>query len=483
MQEPFKKIMITTKKETSIPVLAYILALAQFSAPFMFAGVGVTLPAMGKEFHASGVALGLVETIYLGAASAFLLPVGHFSDSTDKNLLFKVGSFIYAISTLAIGSLPSVTAIIGFRFIQGFSAALVMATSMAILTDIVPKERLGKAIGMNIGAVYLGLSAGPFIAGWITTQYGWRWVFYSTSIPLILSYVMVQMSLKSKWQIPKIPFDWTGTFLIVTSIFLLISGSALLGESVFGYLLCISGVIVGFFFFVIERQMAQPLLKISKIKGNSTLSAALAIQLLMYAGAFGITFLFSIYLQLVKGFSPQLAGQILVVSPIFMAIFAPICGRLADSHSPRKLASLGLCFSLISTFLATQITSDTELYFLVGILIFQGFGFAMFSSPNMAIIMNSVTPKEYGMASALSAQMRSLGMVLSMMIITIFMSIYIGEHMIDSHSIEFLSVMQYSFIIFTLLAGGGTYLSLMRFSKRAKPVSTQFNKKTKYIGH
>ena len=102
MQEPFKKIMITTKKETSIPVLAYILALAQFSAPFMFAGVGVTLPAMGKEFHASGVALGLVETIYLGAASAFLLPVWHFSDSTDKNLIFKVG--ILVIYTIHIFS-------------------------------------------------------------------------------------------------------------------------------------------------------------------------------------------------------------------------------------------------------------------------------------------------------------------------------------------------------------------------------------------
>ena len=468
--------MTIIKKESSIPALAYILALAQFSAPFMFAGVGVTLPAIGKEFEASGVALGLIETIYLGAASAFLLPVGHFSDSTDKNLIFKVGSFIYAISTLAIGSLSSVPTIIGFRFIQGFSAALVMATNMAILTDIVPKEKLGKAIGMNIAAVYLGLSAGPFIAGWITSHYGWRWVFYSTSIPLILSYVMIHVSLKSKWQIPEISFDWMGTFLIVTSVFLLIFGSVLLGESILGYLLCTSGVIVGFLFFVIEKRLTQPLLEISKIKGNPTLSAALVIQLLMYAGAFGITFLFSIYLQTIKGFSPQSAGQILVVSPIFMAIFAPICGRLADSHSPRKLASLGLCFSLISTFSATQITSDTELYFLVGISIFQGFGFAMFSSPNMAIIMNSVTPKEYGMASALSAQMRSLGMALSMIIITIFMSVYIGEHMIDNHSIEFLSVMRSSFIIFTLFAGGGTYLSLMRFSKLPKPVLTTFYK-------
>jgi MFS family permease len=146
------------------------------------------------------------------------------------------------------------------------------------------------------------------------------------------------------------------------------------------------------------------------------------------------------------------------------------------------LPSIGLCFSLISTFFAVQVNFGTDLYFFVGILIFQGFGFAMFSSPNMAIIMNSVTPKEYGMASALSAQMRSLGMVLSMMIISIFMSVYIGNHMIDSHSVEFLSVMRYSFIIFTLFAAGGTYLSLMRFSKRTNQVPPHSNIKTKFKG-
>ena len=73
-----------TKNEPSIPPLVYVLALAQFAAPFMFSGVGVSLPAMGKELHASAVELGLIETIYLGAASAFLLPVGRFADLTDN---------------------------------------------------------------------------------------------------------------------------------------------------------------------------------------------------------------------------------------------------------------------------------------------------------------------------------------------------------------------------------------------------------------
>lgn len=448
------------KAPLSKPSIVYILTLSQFAAPFMFSGVGITLPVMGRELQASGVDLGLIEIIYLGAASAFLLPVGHLSDLTDRNAIFKIGTFMYAVTTLILGFLSSIPLIILLRFIQGCAAALTMATNMAILTDVVPKEKLGKAIGLNIGAVYLGLSAGPFIAGWITSNFGWRWVFHFTFFPLVLSFLIISINLKANWKLPKINFDWLGSLTIVATIFLLISGSAMLGESMIGYIFCAVGVAFGFLFFFIEKKSKHPLINPGKLKNNSTLSMALLIQLMMYAGAFGISFLLSLYLQTVKGLSAQSAGQILVVSPIVMAIFAPICGRLADKFPPRMLTSIGLVCSLISSASAIQIAADTSLAYLAGVLIVQGFGFAMFSTPNMAIIMSSVKPKEFGIASALSAKMRSLGMVFSMMIITIFMSIYLGKHMIDTHSAEFLSVMQGSFIIFALFAAAGTYISL-----------------------
>ncbi len=451
---------IKMKTEKSGSMIIYILALSQFAAPFMFSGVGITLPVIGKELQASGVQLGLIEIIYLGAASAFLLPIGRLADLTDRNLIFKAGLFIYASTTLVLGFVSSIPLFIGLRFIQGSGAALAMATNMAILTDNVPREKLGKAIGLNIGAVYLGLSAGPFIAGWITTHFGWRWVFHFTFFPLAISYLLILFKLDARWKRPSIPFDWWGTGMISVSVFLLIAGSATLGDSIMGYLLCGAGILVGIGFFSVEKRLPHPLLNLSAIRSNATLSIALIIQLLMYAGAFGISFLFSIYLQIVKGLTPQAAGQILVVSPVVMAVFAPICGRLADSFAPRILTSLGLGFSLVSTVAATQVNADTGLIYLIVVLVFQGFGFAVFSSPNMAIIMNSVQPNQHGLASALSAKMRSLGMVVSMMIITIFMSIFVGKHMINTHPIEYLTVMQFSFVLFSVSAAAGTYLSM-----------------------
>lgn len=442
--------------------IVYILSLSQFSAPFMFSGVGITLPVIGNELQASGVQLGLIEIIYLGAASAFLLPIGRYADLTDRNRIFKIGLLIYAITTLILGFLSSIPLFIALRFIQGCAAALVMATNMAILTENVPKEKLGKAIGINIGAVYLGLSAGPFIAGWITTQFGWRWVFHITFVPLVVSYLLIQFMLESGWKWPKITFDWLGTLLISITVFLLIAGSATIGESVLGYFLSAIGVVVGVLFFIIEKRLPHPLIDLKSIRQNTTFSFALAVQLLMYAGAFGISFLFSIYLQINKGLTPQAAGQILVVSPVVMALFAPICGRLADTFSPKLLATFGLGFSLISTLAAIGVDEVTTIPYLIGVLVFQGFSFALFSSPNMAIIMSSVTPKEYGLASALSAKMRSFGMVVSMMIITIFMSLFVGQHMINTHPAEYLLVMRSSFIAFSAFAAIGTYLAMKK---------------------
>ncbi len=448
------------QSEKSRLSLIYVLALSQFAGTFMYSGVGITLPAMGQELQASAVQLGLIEIIYLGAASAFLLPIGQFADLTDRARLFKIGLALYALSTLVLGIISSVPVFIALRFVQGFAGALMAATNMAILTETVPSEKLGKAIGMNIGAVYLGLSAGPFIAGWITSQLGWRWVFYISFIPLMASVLLVQVILKTKWKRPTLPVDWLGTIMISSSVFLLIAGSAVIGKSGIGYGLLGAGVLGSILFFVVEKQLSHPLVDIESIKENSTLSVSLVIQLLMYLGAFAISFLFSIYLQVIKGMTPQDAGKVLMISPVVMAIFSPICGRLADKYSPKILTSLGLGCSLISTLAATGVDADTGLVYIMGILVFQGFGFAMFSSPNMAIIMKSVQPIQYGLASALSAIMRSLGMVVSLLVVTVFMSLFIGKHMIDSNPSEFLNVMSYSFVIFSISALIGTFLSI-----------------------
>ena len=443
-------------------MLVYIIALTQFAFAFMFAGVAVTLPAMGTELAAGGVALGLVETLFIGTSAALLLPVGKLADATDRNTLFKVGLLVFTVSALAIGFMPSISTIIGLRFVQGVGSALMAATGMAILTDYVPPERRGQAYGISIGAIYVGLGAGPLIAGLITQHFGWRWVYFVSFVPLTGAYVLAHIRLKSQWRRPSAPIDIRSSVVIAGSVMAMIFGSAILGQSPLGYGLIALGLGLGVVFFAIAEKSSNPLLNLSEVRANRQFSAALVTQFLVYSAALGTYFLFSIYLQAVRGFGAETTGFLLVVGPALMALIAPISGRLADRYPPHLLAGSGVACVLVSTVLATRIEAQTSLAYVLVILAAQGVGFALFSSPNMAIIMNSVTRDKLSVASALAAEMRALGMVLGMIVVTVILSLRIGSDAIVTRQSEFVTVMVLSYVVFAGMSAIGVWLAFRR---------------------
>ena len=170
-------------------LLIAFIALSQFASAFMHAIVGVPLPTMAREFGASGLELSLLDTVFLGAAAALLMPIGRFADATDKNSLFKWGLIGLGIATFAIGMQPSMPLVIAMRFLQAVAAAFLIATSMAIVADIAPRGQLGRFVGLAIGATYIGLASGPYYAGLVTTHLGWRWVFFLAAIPPFAAYL------------------------------------------------------------------------------------------------------------------------------------------------------------------------------------------------------------------------------------------------------------------------------------------------------
>lgn len=441
---------MTKKSDLSI---LYVMALTQFAMPFMFAGVGITLPVMGAELHASALMLGLVETVYLGAATAFLLPVGRLADLTDKNTIFKWGLLLFTIITLLLGFISSMPLFLIFRALQGAAASLVVSTNMAIIASEVSKENIGKAMGLSIGAIYAGLAAGPFVGGIITEHLGWRWIYYLGFFPLLLAYIVSILIIKSNWKRPKEIFDWAGSFIIMSSMALIIAGSALLNKGVLGYILIFSGLIVCYLFIKVEEHSKSPLIDVIKIKKNKVFLKALLVQLLIYTGAFATTFLFSLYLQTVKGLTPQSTGTVLLIAPVLMAIFAPIFGKLSDRFSPGNISAVGVLFASLGIILSIFINAESSIWILYIVLILSGLGFAMFSSPNMIIIMNSVDRQLFSIASALAAAMRTMGMVLSMTIVTIVLAAKMGDMPVSAEtSLIYSDVMQISFTLFSLLA-------------------------------
>ena len=126
------------QKTSNFPILSAVL-LTQFIMPFMFSGITVTLPSMGREFQASAIALGLVEIVYLGASGALMLPFGRIADLTDKQFIFKVGLLLSTLTTLSLGFATSIEMFIVIRLLQGVTIAMTTATNLAILADIYPR--------------------------------------------------------------------------------------------------------------------------------------------------------------------------------------------------------------------------------------------------------------------------------------------------------------------------------------------------------
>lgn len=450
-------------------LLVWAIVASQFGPPFMFSGVAVALPALGADLDAGATALGLVELLFLAGSVAFLLPVGRLADASDKNTLYKLGLGAFVITCLTIGSLSSMPAILCIRFLMGVCSAIVASTGPAILADIVPADQRGKAYGASIGAIYAGLCLGPILGGVLIAQWGWRAVFFAGAGVIAVGLAVVQALLHSKWRRPTASIPLTSTFLVVASILLLVAGSATLRTGPIGYAYLAAGLAVAIAFVVVQRRIDNPLLDVRWLMGNRDLRAALLIQFLLYVNAFASIFMLSIYMQVSLGHSPKTAGQVLAIGSVLMAILAPFTGRLADRVRPSAVSTVGVTAVTVSSLLATTLHDSSTLAFITAMLALQGIGFAFFSSPNMTIIMNSVSPDQTSTASSLGAKARSLGMICGMLITGVLISTSIGDDPVEQHPLAFIDTMNTAYTILVALTAVGLLVSAARLRHRARP--------------
>ncbi len=447
--------------EAKKKAVIFTVSVTQFTMPFMFSAVGVALPVIGKEFGASGLDLSLVESIYIGSVAALLLPFGRLADMKGRQPMFRLGVLLYALFTFFIGFAHSIETVIVLRMAQGISGGMCIATNMALLTDSVPKEERGRAMGLAVAAVYIGLSAGPYIGGLVATHFGWRWLFYLGMIPLGLSYVVAHRNLEGKFRPSSEKFDLAGSVVIALSVAALVFGGTSLSAGWFGPALLASGLMGFALFIYMQDRSSSPLIELTLFKERPDFSDASLVQFINYAGTFGLVFLFSLYLQSVKGFTPHEAGLVLVIQPIVQAVLSPPCGKLADKFSPRILALLGMIACTAGTIMGALVTPQTTMPYLYTMFVVLGVGFSLFSSPNMIILMGSVPPSRFGFASAVTGGLRTIGMVASMVIIAIFLSTIMGNAPVTPEtSGSYMTVMRLSLIALSCLGSLAVLISI-----------------------
>ena len=440
-----------------------VATLAAFLTPLMGSSINVALPSIGSEFSMDAVLLSWVPASYLLAAAVLVVPFGRVADIYGRKKVFAIGMSIFTLGSLLSSVSVSALMLIASRALQGVGGAMIFGTGVAILTSVFPPEERGRALGINVAAVYIGLSLGPFVGGFLTEHLGWRSIF-ALIVPMgILMVAIVLWKLTGEWADAEgTKLDVQGAALYCVTLVSITYGFSQLPHAL-GAILLGTGIIGLAVFVRWELRTDSPLVDMNLIRYNRTFAFSNLAALINYSATFAVGFLLSLYLQYIKGFTPQQAGFVLVAQPVVMAIGSPFAGRLSDKTEPRIVASIGMTVIVIGLVPFTFLSEDTPLWVIIAGLLLLGFGFALFSSPNTNAVMSSVEKRSYGVAAGVVATMRMTGQMFSIGIVMLVFAVLMGRvQIVPEYYPQFISSVNIAFGIFAVLCVVGVFASLAR---------------------
>jgi|LSQX01.3.fsa_nt_gb EmrB/QacA subfamily drug resistance transporter len=444
-------------------------AMIGFVATFMASSINIALPLIESEFRVSAVTLGWISTTYVLSAGAVLMAVGRLADLYGRMRVYLIGLAGFTILSFASALAPSATVLIVLRVFQGLASALLFATHTALVILSHPPEVRGRALGVQVAGVYLGLTLGPVLGGIISRNAGWRTLFVVVGALSLANCILPFWKLrKIDWREPKTArFDILGSVIWAIALSALLLGFTYLPDTL-GGLLITAGIVGLALFFWWETRAGDPILSVDLFLHNRVFALSNTASLINYSATFAMTFLMSLYLQYNRGLDAQAAGLILVPGLLVQAGLSVLAGRLADRLPARMLASTGMGLTVLGLFAFVFLGETTPYWYIVGVLCVLGIGLALFASPMTHTVMGSVEKRHVGVASATLATMRVTGQNLSMGIATLVLAIVIGRHKMGPVDYpHFLTSARISFAIFAALCVLGFAASLV------KPVNRQ----------
>ncbi len=453
-------------KQNAITAVVIITA---FITTFTGSALNLSIPDIGKEFGVNAGSVGWIVTGYTLAVAAFSVPLGRLADITCRKTVLVTGIVIFVACCIAAVFSMSVNMLLAARIIQGIGAAMIFSTNTAVLVSAFPEEKRGGVLGYSLAATYVGLSAGPVIGGFLNYNLGWRSIFILTGALGAIAFFAALLKLpKEKSELRGKDPDFAGNIMYVIFIVLLMYGLSEIGTGFMAAAAAASGIIFGILFVIHEKKAAEPAVDVMMFRRDPAYAFSNISAMLNYGATFAISYLISIYLQVVMGYSSQAAGLIMISQPVIMAVLSPVTGRFSDRFSPFNMASMGMAFCAAGTCIFIFTGQNTHIAVIITALVVTGIGFSLFSSPNTNAVMSCVEKDDYGVASSVLATMRSIGNTLSMVIVTVIVTGFISDMPLTEAPPEVLvKVIRISFSIFTGICAAGIFISLKRNKRRS----------------
>ena len=369
--------------------------------------VGIALPAIGRDFHASVASLQWVVDGYTLPLAGLLLLGGALGDIHGRRKVFVIGVVWFALASLLCGVAPDIDLLIAARALQGVGAALLTPGSLAILQASFAPDDRSKAIGAWSGLGGVATAIGPFLGGWLIGAVSWRLVFF-INLPIAAAVVVIAARHvpESRAPGPRQPLDAAGAATISLALAGLTYG--LIAASVDGWASptvltsLLAGAALLAAFCVIELRSSHPMLPLTIFRTRQ-FSAANAVTFVVYGALGGALFLVPVVLQVVSGYSALEAGTALLPLTAILLALSARSAALSARIGPRLQMTVGPIVIGVGMVLFTRVHGNGDyLTQVLPAVIVLGLGLACNVAPLTATALSAAPAEHSGIASAVN---------------------------------------------------------------------------------
>ncbi|MDT7657209.1 MAG: hypothetical protein QOF38_1924, partial [Pseudonocardiales bacterium] len=378
-----------------VPLL--VLIVGMFMSVLDISIVNVAIPTIQRDFGATTDGIQWITTAYTLSLGVVVPLSGWLGERLGQTRIYLYSLIGFAAFSALCGLAWDLNSMVAFRILQAVPGGILPVVTMTIVYLIVPREKMGAAMGIYGLGVVVGPAIGPTLGGYLVEYIDWRLIFY-INVPVgILGAILGYLLLPRVGEISKRPLDWWGFLTIGAGLFALLLATSQ-GQS-WGWdgyrvrMLLVAGALLVALFVVIELERDQPLLNLRVFKSWQFVNSLLLISILS-VGLYAILFYLPLYLQESQGLQPLRVGLILLPEALMLAVFMPIAGTLYDKIGPRWPAAIGLLIAAYGGYLLCGINPNMTQQDVVVWTCIRAIGNGLAMMPIMTAGLSAI-PAEY----------------------------------------------------------------------------------------
>ncbi len=402
-----------------------VLVLGAFMAILDGSIINVALPRLMAIFNVNPSQIQWIMTSYLLTSGVVVPVTGYLGDKFGYKKVYIYSMMAFTLGSALCGIAWSNNSLIVFRVVQALGGGMLIPLSMSIIYRIIPRQKMGMAMGVWGISATMAPAIGPTLGGYLVDHFSWHLIF-TINIPIgIISILLSHMFIAETEMQKDLKFDFLGFFLSsagLVCLLLAISQGQIKGwNSQYIVTLLVSSGFLLLIFCLWELHIPDPMLQLRLFSNRAFAASIMAVSISSVA-MFSAIFLVPMYCQTLRGLSPVETGILMMPMALATGLMMPISGRLFDKVGALPLGLVGISTAGFFTYILSTLNLNTDLRWMQSVLVLRAMGLGLCMMPLSTAGMNTIYPDLVGRASAINNLVRQISSSLGIAFMTYVMT-------------------------------------------------------------